>query len=146
MATTPERNAASQVDELPAWAQDMEKLQKLFSPMEDRIVVVPDPEKTTMSSGLLLANTAKGRIEPLGIVAAVGPGRNSEYNNFRVPMEVKVGQRVQYPKFAGDDYFLDENGKWTEWASVGRTPTGCILIKVLRQSAILQAWPIKDEA
>ncbi len=132
--------SVQQVNEFPEWARDQEALSKLFSPTEDRIVILPDPEKTKMASGLLIATTTKGKIEPLGTVLAVGPGRNSEYSNFKIPMEIKNGMRVQYAKFAGDDYFLDKDGHWTDWASVGRTPTDCILIKVVRQSAVLQAW------
>ncbi len=130
--------------EFPAWAQDLTTLYPLFSPTEDRIIIVPDAEKKLTSGGLMIASSGKGKIEALGTVVAVGPGKNSEYSNFKIPIDIKVGQRVQYARFAGDDYFLDEAGHWTEWASVGRTPTGTILIKVVRQPAILQAWPLKS--
>lgn len=138
--TTP----ASQVGEgeFPEWARDLTKLYSLFSPTQDRIVIVPDAEKKMTAGGLHIATSSKGKIEALGTVVAVGPGKHSEYANFKIPMDIKLGQRVQYARFAGDDYFLDENGHWTEWSTVGRTPTGTILIKLVREPAILQSWPI----
>lgn len=139
------RPIAAQVgeSEFPEWAKDLTKLRSLFAPTEDRVIIIPDPEKTKSVGGLIMTSSAKGKIEPLGEVVAVGPGRQSEYADFKIPMEIQVGQRVQFAKFAGDDYFLDADGHWVDWATVGRTPTGTILIKVVRQSAILQAWPIQ---
>ncbi len=140
---TNDTRTKEQVESFPAWAQDLTKLYAFFSPMEDRIVILPDAQPKKSEGGLMMESTAKGKIEPLGTVLATGPGRHSEYADFEIPMKIKRGQRVQYPKFAGDDYFLDEKGRWTDWATIGRTPTDTILIKVVRQPAILQAWPLE---
>lgn len=143
MTNTPSPSPSQLAEEdFPEWARDLTKLYALFSPTQDRIVIVPDAEKKVTAGGLMMASSSKGKIEALGTVVAVGTGKHSEYADFKIPMEIKVGQRVQYARFAGDDYFLDESGHWTEWASVGRAPTGTILIKLVREPAILQAWPL----
>ena len=140
-----ERPTAAQIkeSELPGWAKDIQKLRALVYPTEDRVVILPDMEKTISNkTGLIMTSSAKGRIEPWGTVIGVGPGKQSEYSDFFIKPWVQLGARVNYAKFAGDDYFLDEEGSWEEWANVGRTPTGKILIKVVRQSAILQMKPV----
>ena len=81
-----------------------------LEPLEDRIVVRPSEEEETTASGLVIPDTAKERPQE-GEVIAVGPGRYEE--GTRIPMDVKVGDKVIYSKYGGtevkiegDDYLI----------------------------------------
>jgi chaperonin GroES len=85
---------------------------KKFSlqPLADRVVVKPSEEEETTASGLVIPDTAKERPQE-GEVIAVGPGRFEDGN--RIPMDVKVGDKVIYSKYGGtevkiegDDYLI----------------------------------------
>jgi chaperonin GroES len=67
------------------------------------VIIRPIERDETTSSGLILPDTAKEKPQEGEIVAA-GPGRATEDGKARIPMEVKVGDRVIYSKFAGTEY------------------------------------------
>jgi len=70
----------------------------------ERVVIKPlEQDEVTTSAGLILPDTAKEKPQE-GEVMAVGPGRATEDGKSRVPMEIKVGDRVIYSKFAGTEY------------------------------------------
>ncbi len=73
-----------------------------FMPIADRVVVKPTEREGTTASGIILPDTAKERPQE-GQVVAVGPGRTTD-DGTRLPMEVNVGDRVIYSKFAGAEY------------------------------------------
>jgi len=75
-----------------------------ISPLEDRVVVTPDEETETMRGGLYIPDTAKEK-PTQGEVVAVGPGRIEKGD--RVPMDVKVGDKVLYGKYSGTNLTLD---------------------------------------
>ena len=75
-----------------------------ITPLEDRVVVTPDEETETMRGGLYIPDTAKEK-PTQGAVVAVGPGRVER--GARVPMEVKVGDKVLYGKYSGTNITLD---------------------------------------
>jgi chaperonin GroES len=75
-----------------------------ITPLEDRVVVTPDEETETMRGGLYIPDTAKEK-PTQGEVIAVGPGRVEK--GARVPMEVKVGDKVLYGKYSGTNITLD---------------------------------------
>ncbi len=75
-----------------------------ITPLEDRVVVVPDEETETMRGGLYIPDTAKEK-PTQGEVIAVGPGRVER--GTRVPMEVSVGDKVLYGKYSGTNITLD---------------------------------------
>ncbi len=75
-----------------------------LKPLEDRVVVKPIEAEEVTKSGIVLPDTAKEKPQE-GEVIAVGPGRFE--NGQRVPMEVKVGQRVIYSKYGGTEVKLD---------------------------------------
>jgi len=77
-----------------------------LQPLGDRVVVkaVEDAEART-PSGLVIPDTAKEKPQ-VGEVIAVGPGARDEDGD-RIPMEVSVGDRVLYSKFAGTEVKLD---------------------------------------
>src|SRR6266536_1688478 len=70
---------------------------KIF-PLADRVAIRPMEETQEMKGGLYIPDTAKEK--PIqGEVIAVGPGRMEKGQ--RVPMELKVGDRVVYGKYTG---------------------------------------------
>jgi chaperonin GroES len=75
-----------------------------FVPFEDRVVILPSEETETMRGGLYIPDTAKEK-PTQGDVIAVGPGRVEK--GVRVPMEVKVGDRVIYGKYSGQNVTID---------------------------------------
>jgi chaperonin GroES len=74
------------------------------SPLADRVVVKALEEAEQMRGGLFIPDTAKEKPQQ-GEVVAVGPGRYEEGK--RVPMDVKVGDRVLYGKYSGTEVTLD---------------------------------------
>jgi len=81
-----------------------------LEPLEDRIVVKPGEAEETTVSGIVIPDTAKEKPQE-GEVVAVGPGRFEE--GARVPLDVKVGDKVIYSKYGGteitvegDDYLI----------------------------------------
>ena len=75
-----------------------------ITPLEDRVVVIPDEETETMRGGLYIPDTAKEK-PTQGEVIAVGAGRVEKGE--RVPMDVKVGDKVLYGKYSGTNITLD---------------------------------------
>ena len=72
-----------------------------IKPLEDRIVVqVVEAEQTT-ASGLVIPDTAKEKPQE-GEVIAVGAGRFDDKGE-RVPMDVKVGDKVVFSKYGGTE-------------------------------------------
>ncbi|HJR63958.1 MAG TPA: co-chaperone GroES [Gemmatimonadaceae bacterium] len=74
------------------------------SPLADRVVVKPLEETEQMRGGLYIPDTAKEKPQQ-GEIVAVGPGRYEK--DKRVPMDVKVGDRVLYGKYSGTEVTLD---------------------------------------
>ena len=73
-------------------------------PLEDRVVVVPSEEAEAMRGGLYIPDTAKEK-PTQGEVIAVGPGRIEKCE--RVPMDLKVGDKVIYGKYSGQTITLE---------------------------------------
>ena len=71
-----------------------------FKPLADRVLVEPAPAETTTASGLIIPDTAKEKPQE-GVVVAVGNGKKDE------PLTVKVGDKVLYGKYAGQELKLD---------------------------------------
>jgi chaperonin GroES len=74
------------------------------SPLADRVVVKALEEAEQMRGGLYIPDTAKEKPQQ-GEIIAVGPGRFDEGK--RVPMEVKVGDKVLYGKYSGTEVTID---------------------------------------
>ena len=71
-------------------------------PLGDRVVIKPLEKEEVTKSGLVLPDTAKEKPQE-GEVMAVGPGRVDEKGT-RISMEVKVGDKVVYSKYAGTEF------------------------------------------
>ena len=77
-----------------------------LKPLGDRVMIKPVEREEKTKSGILLPDTAKEKPQE-GIVQAVGTGRILD-NGTKVPMELKVGDKVLYAKYAGNEFKLDE--------------------------------------
>jgi chaperonin GroES len=72
-----------------------------LEPLEDRVAVRPIEEDTQRTpTGIIIPDTAKEKPQE-GEVMAVGPGRFEDGK--RVPVDVKVGDRVIYSKYGGTE-------------------------------------------
>jgi chaperonin GroES len=74
------------------------------SPLADRVVIKALEETEQMRGGLYIPDTAKEKPQQ-GEILAVGPGRFDEGK--RVPMDVKVGDKVLYGKYSGTEVTID---------------------------------------
>ena len=74
-------------------------------PLQDRVVVQPILEKEVRKGGIIIPDSAKEKpIE--GRVKAVGQGKVGD-DGKRVKLEVKVGDKVLYGKYAGTEIKVD---------------------------------------
>jgi chaperonin GroES len=74
-------------------------------PLADRVVVKALEETEQMRGGLFIPDTAKEKPQQ-GEIIAVGPGRYEEGK--RVPMDLKVNDRVLYGKYSGTEVTIDD--------------------------------------
>ena len=72
-----------------------------ISPLFDNVLIKPLEAEGKTPSGILLPETAKEKPQ-VGLVMAVGPGATDDKGNL-VKMQVKVGQRVMYKKWGGNE-------------------------------------------
>jgi len=77
-----------------------------IEPLGDRVVIKPTPKEEVSKGGIVLPDTAKEKPQE-GEIIAIGPGRLSE-DGKRIAMEVKVGDKVIYSKYAGTEFKLDD--------------------------------------
>jgi chaperonin GroES len=75
-------------------------------PLGDRVVVKPVEREERTKSGIVLPDTAKEKPQE-GMVEAVGTGRILD-NGTKIPMELKVGEKILYAKYAGNEFKVDE--------------------------------------
>ena len=76
-------------------------------PLADRVVIKPLEREEMTKSGIVLPDTAREKPQE-GMIEAVGNGRFNEQTGQRMPLDVKVGDRVMYAKYAGSEVKLDE--------------------------------------
>jgi len=74
-----------------------------FKPLGNRVVIEPlEGEEQVSAGGIYIPDTAKEKPQE-GTIVAAGPGRMTDDGN-RVPMELEVGDKVVYSKYAGTEY------------------------------------------
>jgi len=73
-------------------------------PIGDRVFVKVSASEDKTAGGLYLPDTAKEKPQ-VGEVVAVGPGKRND-DGSRQEMEIKVGEKVLYSKYAGTDIKL----------------------------------------
>jgi chaperonin GroES len=73
-------------------------------PLGDRVFIKVSASEEKTAGGILLPDTAKEKPQ-IGEIVAVGPGKRNDDGN-RAELEVKVGDKVLYSKYAGTDVKL----------------------------------------
>ena len=68
-------------------------------PLHDRVIVRRMEEERKTASGIVIPDTAAEKPDQ-GEVKAVGPGKRDD-NGKIIPMDLKVGDRVLFGKYAG---------------------------------------------
>jgi len=79
-----------------------------LKPLFSKVIIKPpvqDKEKVT-SFGLVIPETIEKEKPTYGDVIAVGKGK--VVNGKRIPMEVKVGDKVLFTKYAADEMKIDD--------------------------------------
>jgi len=77
-----------------------------IEPLGDRVVIKSIPKEEVSKGGIVIPDTAKEKPQE-GEIIAVGLGKLSE-DGKRIAMEVKVGDRIVYSKYAGTEFKLDD--------------------------------------
>jgi chaperonin GroES len=78
-----------------------------LKPLGSRVVVKALEREEITKSGIVLPDTAKEKPQE-GKVLAVGPGDRHPDTGQRIPVELKVGDRVLFQKYAGTEFKLDD--------------------------------------
>ena len=76
-----------------------------ITPLHDRVVVKRLEEKETAKGGIIIPDTAKEKPQE-GEVMSVGAGKIEKGQ--RVPLDVKVGDRILFGKYTGSDIKIDD--------------------------------------
>ncbi len=75
-------------------------------PLADRLLVRRIEEKEQKKGGIIIPDSAKEK--PMeGKVIAVGSGK-TEKDGKKTPLEVKVGDRILFGKYAGNEIKIDD--------------------------------------
>ena len=77
-----------------------------LKPLYDKIVIEKPEEEKTTKSGIILPDNAKEKPQT-GKVIAVGGGKILD-SGTKVPLEIKVGDTVCYPKYSGTEVKINE--------------------------------------
>jgi chaperonin GroES len=75
------------------------------TPLHDRVLVQRIEEKESAKGGIIIPDTAKEKPQE-GEVIAVGAGRIEK--GARIPLDVKVGDRVLFGKYSGAEIKVDD--------------------------------------
>ena len=76
-----------------------------IKPLGDRVLIKALEREEKTKSGIVLPDTAKEKPQE-GKVLAVGSGKVLD-NGTKVPLEVQVGQKVIFSKYAGTEVKVD---------------------------------------
>lgn len=79
------------------------------TPLFDNVLVKPLEPETKTASGIILPESAKDKPQ-IGEVKAVGTGKTDKTGKV-VPMILKVGQKVLYKKWGGNEVKMG-NEEW----------------------------------
>ena len=75
-------------------------------PLNDKIIIKPLQAEEKTKSGIIIPDAAKEKSQE-GEVLAVGPGKVNENTGARNPIDLKVGDRILYSKYAGTEFKTD---------------------------------------
>lgn len=88
------------------------KTKSPITPLGDRVVVRPlteDEMGSKSPSGIIIPDTAKQEKPEQGVIIAVGEGKWNEDGDARIPLSVKVGDRVVFSKFGYDEVKMQDS-------------------------------------
>jgi len=88
-----------------AKATENKAAEKKLRPLGDRVVIKPTAREDMTKSGIVLPDTAKEKPQE-GVILAAGPGKIDDSGK-REPMDVKVGDKVLYAKYAGTEFKVE---------------------------------------
>lgn len=74
-------------------------------PLGNRVVVEPIEQEDVTALGIVLPDTAKEKPQQ-GMILAAGPGERDD-DGKRIELDVKVGDKVLFAKYAGTELKLD---------------------------------------
>ncbi len=77
-----------------------------LKPLGDHLVVKITKEDKTTKSGIVLPDTVDKEKQETGEVIAVGPGKMLDSGN-RSVMDIKVGDKILFKKYALDEFKID---------------------------------------
>src|SRR5260370_41626526 len=77
-----------------------------ITPLHDRVLVRRLEEKETAKGGIIIPDTAKEKPHE-GEVMAVGAGKMEK--GHRIPLDVKVGDRILFGKYTDKDSKIDDH-------------------------------------
>jgi chaperonin GroES len=83
---------------------EVRKMSVNVTPLHDRVLVRRLEEKETARGGIIIPDTAKEKPQE-GEVMAIGAGKMEK--GHRVPLDVKVGDRILFGKYTGNDINID---------------------------------------
>jgi len=76
-----------------------------ISPLADRVVIKPLEAESKTAGGIFIPDNAKEKPQK-GEIVAVGPGKTDDKGNV-IKLELKVGDKVLYGKYAGTEVNVD---------------------------------------
>jgi chaperonin GroES len=79
---------------------------KKFKPLQDRILVKRLEEKEIKKGGIIIPDSVKEKPQEAEVVA-VGPGKVTRNGKLQ-PMSVKVGDKILFGKYSGNEVKLDD--------------------------------------
>lgn len=82
-----------------------------IEPLFDNVLIRPESPEDKTASGIYLPDTAKEKPQ-VGTVMAIGPGMVDDGKIVSGSMLVKVGQKVMYKKWGGNEVKV-KNEEWT---------------------------------
>ncbi len=77
-----------------------------LKPLGGRVIIEPIEQEEITAGGIILPETAKEKPQE-GKVLAVGPGDRNEHTGERVPMDLKVGDKILFAKYSGSEIKMD---------------------------------------
>ncbi len=89
-------------------------MSKNITPVGDRVAIRPLTEEETVSessSGIIIPDTISKEKPEQGMVVAVGGGKWDDAGQKRIPMEVKVGDRVFFKSWS-ESVKVDKDEYW----------------------------------
>jgi|TARA_B100001964_G_C14221922_1_gene595683 chaperonin GroES len=77
-----------------------------FEPLHNRVLIKSMDVEETTKGGIIIADVAKEKPQE-GTVVAIGKGAKTE-DGKRIPMDVKVGDKVLFGRYAGSEIKVNQ--------------------------------------